>query len=286
MCRFVAYLGKKPVILNEVLDKPENSLINQSRKTRGGNPGLNADGFGIGWYDHAIDNKPGVFKSIQPAWNDHNLRHIASKIRSKCFMGHVRASTVGDVNTFNCHPFAYEDFLFVHNGTIRDFEKIKRKTLGQLSDEKFELIKGETDSEHFFALVMDILYQEKKTFQLSDIAQAVREAISQITTLQKTLPGDPFSRINIAITDGKQMIVTRYVSSTDQEALSLHYALGDYIDTDSAETVMHDTSQKPGAVIIASEPLTDYTNEWREVPANHMLLIDEQLNVSLESINI
>ena len=66
MCRFVAYLGKRPVLLDSILDAPENSLISQSRHAREGLYGLNADGFGIAWYQHSVDNLPAVFKSILP----------------------------------------------------------------------------------------------------------------------------------------------------------------------------------------------------------------------------
>ena len=120
MCRFAAYLGKKPITLARIIDKPSHSLINQSRKARIGTFGLNADGFGIAWYNQNIDPIPAIFKSIQPAWNDQNLRHITSKVESTCFIGHVRASTIGNVNTVNCHPFSFENFAFVHNGTINN----------------------------------------------------------------------------------------------------------------------------------------------------------------------
>ncbi|MEE9451599.1 MAG: hypothetical protein V3V61_02455 [Gammaproteobacteria bacterium] len=49
--------------------------------------------------------------------------------------------------------------------------------------------------------------------------------------------------------------------------------------------MMHATNTTPGALLIASERLTDYAKEWQEVPVNHMLLVDQQLNVSLQSIN-
>ena len=156
MCRFVAYLGKKSILLNELLVKPKNSLINQSRDAKEGRLGLNADGFGLGWYSHEIDKIPGVFKSTQPAWNDNNLKHLANKIKSSCFLAHVRASTVGDIVLNNCHPFSYHEYAFVHNGTIRFFDKIKRQIINELDDIIFSEIKAQTDSEHLFFLIMQM----------------------------------------------------------------------------------------------------------------------------------
>ena len=284
MCRFIAYLGKTPVILNEILDAPENSLINQSRQAREGKLGLNADGFGIGWYDHAIDSEPGIFKSIQPAWNDHNLRHVAAKVRSTCFLGHVRASTIGDVNTFNCHPFSYKQFLFVHNGTIRGIEKIKRRLLGSLTDKSFNFIKGQTDSELFFAMLMDILYQNTQSFKLDSLYDAMLLSIKKINAMQRNLDAKYFSRLNTVLTDGKQLIATRYVSDEKEEALSLYYTIGDYVDTNNGGGLMHQVEKSPGAILIASEPLTDYAKEWQEVPANHVIMVSEQLKLSIKPI--
>lgn len=274
MCRFVAYLSKQPVILNTIIDGPVNSLVNQSRKAREGNMGLNADGVGIAWYNQAINTFPGVYKSTQPAWNDQNLQHIASKIQSTCFLGHVRASTVGDVNTYNCHPFTYEQFSFVHNGTIRGFDQIRRALLRALSDGSFALIQGQTDSEHFFALLIDLLYK-KNIFSrhnptLKQMEQAVCAAIKHTDSLVEEIA---FSRLNTVLTDGKQLLATRYISDTAQESLSLHYCT-------------HNHKNGDAYIIVASEPLTDYHEEWSEVPENHMLLVDENLNINIRLITL
>ncbi|MGZ4613246.1 MAG: class II glutamine amidotransferase, partial [Kineosporiaceae bacterium] len=70
MCRWLAYTGS-PVLLEELLYKPQHSLIVQSmRSTLGAEP-TNGDGFGIGWYGDRPT--PGVFRSTEPAWNDRNL---------------------------------------------------------------------------------------------------------------------------------------------------------------------------------------------------------------------
>jgi len=280
MCRFVAYLGKTPITLSEILDKPTNSLIDQSRQTRKGKQGMNADGFGIGWYNHAISSEPGIFKSIQPAWNDQNLAHVAAKIQSTCFIGHVRSSTVGDVNTFNCHPFTFKDFLFCHNGTIRLFEEIKRKLLRKLTDQTFDIVKGQTDSEHFFALLMDVLFQQHSSFELEQMADTIKLTVDEIHKLQGALSESTFSRLNTVLTNGKQLIATRYISDTNEKPLTLFYTKANHVDT------QHTTHLIPisNAVLVASEPLTDCAEEWLEVPNNHMLLVNEDLEISVQPI--
>ena len=275
MCRFVAYLGTKPLLLNEVLGDPENSLINQSKHAKDGTLGLNADGFGLGWYNHEIDNIPGVFKSIQPAWSDLNLQNIVAKVRSTCFIGHVRSATMGDVNIFNSHPFAYNKFLFAHNGTVHEFDRIKRQLLSILSDEMFSIVRGQTDSEYLFALLMENFHRKKVTSSLNDISEIVEKSIQQLIIMQNKLTKGAFSKINSVFTDGKKLIATRYVSDSTHPSLSLHYAIEKTFEDDSAQIE---------SIIISSEPLTDCKNKWIEIPSNHMLLVDENLNFNLKPI--
>ena len=269
MCRFVAYLGKKEVLLADVLEKPANSLINQSREAREAKRGLNADGFGIGWYNLAVDPSPGIYKSIQPAWSDANLRHLAAKITSRCFIGHVRASTVGDVNLYNCHPFSYGPFLFVHNGTIRGFERIKRGLSNTLSDEFFSCINGQTDSEYFFNCWMMRVAQLPKPYDWQQIANAFQEVVRLIKQEQVKIGEPPLFKLNTVLTDGHSLLVTRYIADETEEPLSLYYAV------EGVNALFRHSE----AVLIASEPLTDYAQEWQQIPLNSMLLVDPELNI-------
>ena len=83
MCRFVAYLGR-PIIVDELLLKPSNSLVHQSYGAEEMSQTLNGDGFGLGWYVHSISRVPGLFRSISPAWNNQNLLYNAPLIRTNC----------------------------------------------------------------------------------------------------------------------------------------------------------------------------------------------------------
>ena len=52
MCRWLAYSGS-PVRLDDLLYKPANSLVMQSKHARMGVETTNGDGFGVGWYGTA-----------------------------------------------------------------------------------------------------------------------------------------------------------------------------------------------------------------------------------------
>jgi predicted glutamine amidotransferase len=42
----------------------------------------------------------------------------------------------------------------------------------------------------------------------------------------------------------------------------------------------------PGAVIVASEPLTRHAEDWRDVPPNHSITVDASFRVRLEPIEL
>ena len=90
MCRWLAYSGS-PVCLEDLLFKPKNSLVVQSKHSKLGATTTNGDGFGVGWY--GSPETPGVFRSTEPAWNDRNLRELSAHAKSGRVFAHIRAST-------------------------------------------------------------------------------------------------------------------------------------------------------------------------------------------------
>ncbi len=285
MCRFVAYLGKKSIVLSDILEKPSNSLIQQSKHAKQLALPVNADGFGIAWYKHNIDTAPGLFKSTQPAWNDLNLLHISNLIESKCFIGHVRASTVGNVSNFNCHPFAYKDYAFCHNGDIKNFDKIKRALCATLREDIYQKIMGQTDSEHFFSCLMNIHLLDASPNNFINLTHSFKKAVQEILNLQVAANVDPYVHLNTAITDGKQLMATRYATDIRKE-LTLYYTAGHHVIRNNSEKSFEFDDNNPSFVLVASEPLGDYAKDWQAVPVNHALLVNSNLAISMEKLVI
>jgi glutamine amidotransferase len=150
MCRWLAYSGS-PVLLEELLYGPKNSLIVQSLHSQMGAEETNGDGFGVGWY--GAQETPGVFHSMEPAWNDRNLRELSGHINSGLVFAHIRASTGSPVQHTNCHPFRHGRWLWMHNGLITDFHKTKRDLVLAIDPSLYPEIEGTTDSRraHFRA---------------------------------------------------------------------------------------------------------------------------------------
>ena len=201
-------------------------------------------------------------------------------------MGHVRRSTHGDVNRGNCHPFSHKNNLFCHNGGIDDFMSIQRHLRRLLTDELYHKIKGQTDSEHFFALMMNHFQTLDNDNFLDKALQSFESAAGIVKRLQREYANTELSELNTVLTDGSQVVATRYRSSDHQKALSLYYTQGTHIKAKGSHPVLEYNKEQPNALIIASEPLSDYSGEWREVPANHAIVVDQNLKAEYRPINV
>ena len=152
MCRLTAYIGPE-IPLERIIVLPRHSLLQQSQSANESKLEVNGDGFGLCWYDEHNEN-PGLYRDVLPAWSDTNLTSICRMVRAPLFLAHVRASTYGETSRSNCHPFAHDNWSFMHNGQIGDFQSIKRSLEALLPDDLYNAKRGTTDSELFFLLAL------------------------------------------------------------------------------------------------------------------------------------
>lgn len=284
MCRFVAYKGHQ-ILLSELLTRSEQSLIRQSYHALEREEPLNGDGFGVGWYAQEFDAEPGVFTSIQPAWANRNLRRMADKIQSTCILAHVRAASPGSpVTELNCHPFQYGKFLWMHNGRITEFGKIRRTLREHLRDEYYELIQGTTDSEHIFALFLDQLRNRGKQHDLETLRQTMTDTIRLIERWLDEAGVSASSWMNFCIADGDRLLATKYVTNAADQPQSLYFTHGDRFELRDGHYRMMQRDERNGAVIIASEPLTDARGGWEPVPLNHCISVSPELHIGIQPV--
>jgi predicted glutamine amidotransferase len=254
MCRWLAYTGA-PVLVETALYGPKHSLIDQSLHSRLGAEPTNGDGFGLGWYDD--EPTPGVFRSIEPAWNDQNLRELASHLRSHLFFAHIRAAIGSPVQQTNCHPFRHGRWLFMHNGLIDGFSLMKREVVNAIDESLYVSIAGGTDTEHLFHLAL--------TFGLEDDPPAaVGRAIGFIEAHGKAKGSAYPFQGTIAISDGTRLWAFRY--STEGKSRSLFVSR----NTDTLRSLYPDNdvvqSMSDDARLVVSEPIGDLPGAWIEVP--------------------
>ena len=282
MCRFLCYSGPD-VLLADLLYRPKNSLILQSYQASERPVPLNGDGFGVGWYTAGVARTPGVFRSIAPAWNNRNLQSLAGHVRSPLFFAHVRAASPGmRVSEANCHPFAAGRYLWMHNGTISGFDRVKRRLRESLPDPVYNAVEGTTDSEHAFAVFLALVGDAERRLSARELGGALVETIRWVERWTEEAGVTAPSYFNFAVTDGESVAAVRYVSDPLLEPASLYYSAGKRYGC--VEGVCRFTEGGPSerSVIIASERLTEAKGDWVRVAPNHVLTVGPGLEVGVE----
>jgi predicted glutamine amidotransferase len=254
MCRWLAYSGQS-VLLDELLYKPAHSLIDQSLHSRMGAETTNGDGFGIGWYGDG--GTPAVFHSVEPAWNERNLRELAGHVTAPLLFAHIRASTGSAVQQTNCHPFRHGRWLWMHNGFLGDFARIKRDLVLKVDPTLYPEIEGSTDTEVFFHLAL--------TYGLEDDPPAaVERAVGLIEEVGRARGVVHPVQMTVATTDGERIWAFRY--SSEGRSRSLFFST----DPRRLQALHPENSVLAGLSeetrLIVSEPLGDLAGAWNEVP--------------------
>jgi predicted glutamine amidotransferase len=261
MCRWLAYSGT-PIKLEELLLKRDHSLIDQSLHSRMGATTTNGDGFGVGWYGE--DETPRLYRSTHPAWNDRNLRELASGISSPLFFAHIRASTGSAIQETNTHPFRYGRWLWMHNGLIRDFPRVHRELVKAIDDSLFNSIEGTTDSETMFYLAL--------TFGLeSDPVAAVEQMVGFVEEAGHRHDVEHPIQMTVATTDGRNVWAFRYSSEGDSRSLYFTTRMDElkqlYPNLLELDAISDETR------VIVSEPLGDLPGVWNEAPESHVGIV-------------
>lgn len=254
MCRWLAYTGS-PILIQELLYRPTHSLIDQSLHSDLGAETTNGDGFGIGWY--GVGETPALFHSIEPAWNDRNLRELSGHVKSGLVFAHIRASSGSPVQQTNCHPFRYGRWLFMHNGLIREFHKLRRDLILEVDPSLFPLIEGSTDTEVLFYLAL--------TFGLEDDPPtAVERAVGLVEAVGARHGVEHPIQMTVATSDGETLWAFRYSSERASRTLfystEIHALRRLYPENELFQNASDNTR------LVVSEPLTELPDQWNAVP--------------------
>lgn len=299
MCRLIIYKGRK-IFIEDLLVKPENSLLCQSRDSSY-HPGVddeynkrnilvNGDGFGLAWYSDIPNKGSCVVKMITPAWSDVNLLNLSKYIDSSLIFGHIRAAASGHdsmaeqiISTFNCHPFKYGRWTFMHNGGIAEFLKIKRQFCNIMDDKCYQGISGSTDSEHIFALFLSLLPSRDDYVSILDFTTTVHKTIIIVLNICKQNNIHGGCSLNLCFSDGINVVCTRF-RDKDGDPPSLYYNYGSEFKCEKG--IVFATSKEGTEIIITSAPLSKDEINWTLIPKNHMLVCvgDENNNAVVNDI--
>ena len=165
-------------------------------------------GWGIGFYQGGE-----VLHKKRPLLGeDMDWEQVANGVRSDCVIIHMRHATVGDFRSENTHPFRMRSWLFAHSGTIQRFSAIRERLVEDLPDFIRRNIRGDTDSEHFFHVVLSFLHDagQLDAPEVSDkvVLNGLRSAVRLVDRLGKEV-GAPEATLNCILSNGRRMYALR-----------------------------------------------------------------------------
>lgn len=219
MCRHLCYLGDRPVRLRELLFDQPHSLVRQSyapADMRGGGS-VNADGFGVGWYDGA--GRAVRYRRAGPIWQDSGFGELADQVSASTMLAAVRNATAGmPVTEAAAAPFTDGHWLFSLNGRIDGWPDTATGVAGSLPVRSLLTLDAPTDAALLWAAL------QQRLAGRSDPAAVIAELVAEV------LAAAPDSRLNLLLTDGVRCYAT---------------------------TVTHALSARDRPTVLASEPLDD-----------------------------
>lgn len=304
MCRILSYLGK-PIVVEELLYKPDNSFIKQSYHPKYMSHLLNLAGFGIAAWDHTSHNPnlPYLYKTPQLPFFDENLHNLASKISPYCLLAHLRGVSYTDtqiVSNQNVHPFLFagSNVALAHNGALYDFDKMKYDLLEYINPIYQKNIQGTTDSEWIYSIFLSQLPGPLEAYQIPDIHKAIIETLKILQKVRHKNNIAINSPVNLFISNGEFIAATRFVldygwQPTESKELahlayhSLWYTYGESYGFYDNEYKMKGKTKS--SIIIASEPLTEDTTTWVEVPEYTLIIahLDHgEIDIFSQDINL
>jgi predicted glutamine amidotransferase len=201
MARLFGLIGNRADLSGQVIDLERDVL-----RVPAGMLAPGAVSWGIGFYQGSevlLRRRP------HDERGSIDLGGLARDLRADLILGHVRAATVGGARTENTHPFRYREWLFAHTGSISRYAEIKPRLLESIPEFLRKNIRGDTDSEVLFHVVLSFLHDAGRLQEGGadgkTMAAALRSAASLIDHLVSEEGGEPGFHVNALLTDGERL---------------------------------------------------------------------------------
>jgi predicted glutamine amidotransferase len=231
------------------------------------------DGVGLGIFNP--DGTPWVYRKPVAANRSQTFIADAHQVRSRTFLAHIRHATAEPPTLENTHPFEQHGRLFAHNGVLGGLDGL-RERLG----EHAALMRGNTDSEHYFTLMTKRIEENGGNIE-AGITQAAREIAAEI----------PLYSLNMLLTTPSDVWALRYPDTNELWILERSIAtLGgpsgpdasDGFDGRSMSGITRVFSGQLSilpSTVIASQPM-DTNPLWRLLEPGELVHVDRHLRVS------
>lgn len=291
MCRVLAYLGE-PILLEDLLYKPDVSFVNQTHQAALLHR-LNLAGSGLLAWDARSEapELPYAHRTTQLAIYDRNLLALSKKVRATCLLAHLRGVAYDAravINEQNLHPFLFDGarLALAHNGQLARFEETKLALVPHIRPELVRAIRGSTDSEWVYALVLSQLDDPSADHSSEQIAAAVEAALRVLSRVRRSLGIATFSPMNLFLSDGNDVVAACFTFDLgrydglgddyhppDEALLRIWTTTGHGYGLHDGEWRMSGEAGDASSCIIASEPLTRDRSTWQPVPMQHLVYV-------------
>ena len=270
MCRLYAMHASEPTRVECELVKAQNALMEQSKGDMQGY--AHGHGWGVADYNNGV---PVIEKQTWAAFHGEHFAKKAARIYARTVVAHVRRATVGGTSIENTHPFHHGRWIFAHNGTVPNFDRVHALMLEQIDPLHRSEIKGTTDSEHIFRYLLSLFLRHPEHGLLASVRQGLEQIISWSARV------DPNARIglNIVLTDGEHLIGSRLNRS-------LFFLQRDHVfdcPICGKPHVHHEPKSEYQSIEVASEPIT-HGEDWYEVPNGTLFRVAGDYRLDMEPL--
>jgi glutamine amidotransferase len=267
MCRLLG------IVVNKEVDF-RFSLFGEANKNLRTQSEENPDGWGIAIFPET--GQATIAKSPLKACGDELFDQTASSGVGRILVAHVRKASSGSNRLENTHPFEMDSWVFAHNGTIRNKEKIE-KYIDPLFKDK---IKGDTDSERYFGLILSQFVRDGIRPD-SEKDTLVTSLSSAIKTVRDKIGGNG---LNFLLSNGRFLFAFKngrslYLLKRDPESIPE----ARFQSKETGVLLQWKKSAGEKAVLIASEKLT-VTEHWETMQENQLICVDRSLNVEKRKV--
>jgi predicted glutamine amidotransferase len=191
------------------------------------------------------------------------------------------------IDPMNAHPFRNGRWLFAHNGTVLDFERVQPWLVANTDPELGALLMGDTDSEHLFYFLLTRLARVgvhrtgRAPSSTELVARVVRESLAELDEVSASL-GARRPLTNVLLTDGRTFVGHR-------AGMPLHLSTqkrfcADFATCPAVKVCMERVRPEGRPVnhlLLASEPIGEGENLWEELADGTTVALDEGFRLAL-----
>ncbi|MBX7096567.1 MAG: class II glutamine amidotransferase [Myxococcaceae bacterium] len=239
MCRLFAVASSEPVRLHRAFA----ALRSASHEHK--------DGWGLAAFDGGSAE---LQHGTDSAHVSADFARLGAERATRRALVHIRLASVGKVSVENAHPFQRAGWVFMHNGTVKHFAERRDALLELIAPHHRAAIKGETDSEHCFALFLTELERHGPHPTPRQTAQAIGAVMHTVARLfDAGCKAGERSSLNFLASNGPLMVASRRGRTL---------------------FVAGDTRRR----LIASDPLW-HDDDWSPLAEDELAIIDGRLEL-------